>query len=166
MSDNETQALRTELQALAERCTKLERDNAHLHDLANASLPLLGRFQSTSTWSPFQSPEVQAICENLTEQEHARLITNARLTGYEIGNWVISPMIGLIASAFLSFAAPFPFILLFIACTWCVYAHGIPRMRNMRHRVREILCETNYAKQKGYTPSALSLESLPWSRPG
>ncbi len=166
MSDNEIQALRTELQALTERCTQLERDNAHLHDLASASLPLLGLFQTTSTWSPFQSPEVKAICENLAEQEHARLIINARLSGYEIGNWVVGPMIGLIASAFLSFAAPFPYLLLFAACAWCVYAHSIPRMRKMRHRVREILCETDFAKQQGYTPSALSLESFPWSKTG
>jgi hypothetical protein len=105
-----------------------------------------------STWSPFQSPEVREICANLTPDEHARLIANACQRGREIGWWIAVPF-G-IAVASLLYSRQLGFVLMTLFAIYFVVS-GWPRMRAMRRRTMEFLCETEWARSRGYTPEHL-----------
>src|SRR3972149_4893439 len=98
-----------------------------------------------STWSPFQSPEVQDICAHLTPSERARVIEDARGRGAEIGRWIAIPF-GVVGGAFVLcwrlgavLAAVFVVYFAFI---------GLPRLRRMRRRTVELLCETERARSR------------------
>src|ERR1039458_7575320 len=113
-----------------------------------------------STWSPFQSPEVREICAHLTPVEHARLVTNARHRGAEIG--------GSMATMSFAIAAVFLF-LSWQLFSWWTFLVGLalisiyfaiadaPRRQAMRRRSLELLCETEWAQSEGYTPDRLKL---------
>lgn len=53
-----------------------------------------------STWSPFQSPEVQDIRAHLTPSERARVIEDARGRGAEFGRWLAVPL-GVMGGSFI-----------------------------------------------------------------
>jgi len=127
-----------------------------------------------STWSPFQSPEVRAICKNLTDDESATLTADARCRCTEIARcfgvplaWVVSLMFYIwmvlgppvVYQALATLIVLASFITYFITCV-------VPRLVTMRRRVRGILCDSEFAKQQGYDPSDLRLESLPWQGNG
>lgn len=155
-----------ELQALHERLSKLERENEELRALTYYSVTPTPLFSydwvRRFTWSPFQSPEVQSICANLTEDERTQLINNAQLRGCELCVWVVRPVILLMISIFLTYSRPFPFLVFSVLLVWFICLHSIPRLRSMRKQVKELLCDTDFAKLQGYTPSNLKLESFPW----
>ena len=56
-----------------------------------------------ATWWLFQSPEVREIRANLTPEEHARLIDDARQRGADGGRW---------------FAGPFSIAIFFLLFSW------------------------------------------------
>jgi len=114
---------------------------------------------SESTWSPFQSLEVREICAHLTPGERARLLDDARQRGRQIGQWIAVPFgiafgslvwsrrVGLLLLALFA---------LYFACS------GLPRLRAMRRRTSELLCQTEWALSRGYTPERLRLTTIPW----
>ena len=117
--------------------------------------------KTNSTWSPFQSPEVQEICKHLTPAERQRLIDDARARGTEIGWWLAVPF-GLAAgSLFVSWRVGVVLLVLYALYFWL---SGLPRLRAMRRRTTELLCDTELARRWGYTPDRLRLTVFPWSR--
>jgi hypothetical protein len=113
---------------------------------------------SQSTWSPFQSPEVREICANLTPVEHARLVADARQRGRDIGRWINFPF-G-IAVGFIVFSWQLGVGLLAVFAIYFAVS-GWPRLRAMRRRSMELLCETEWARSRGYTPDRLRLMKFP-----
>jgi hypothetical protein len=113
-----------------------------------------------STWSPFQSPEVREICEHLTPAEHAKLIADARQRGTDLGRWIAFPFAVTVGLLFWSWQVGLVLLPLFI-----IYfaISGFPRIQTMRRRSMGLLCETEWARSRGYTPERLRLMSFPWS---
>jgi len=101
---------------------------------------------SESTWSPFQSAEVREICAHLTPTEHALLMKDARERGRQIAYWFAFPLA--FVAVFLALAALF--VVYFVL--W-----GLPRFRAMRRHSVELLCETEWARTRNYTPTNIKL---------
>jgi hypothetical protein len=116
---------------------------------------------SESTWSPFQSTEVRAICTHLNPTEHARLIDGAMERGRQIGLWFAVPLTGVIGFLFWSWRLGLMLVALFVVyfVLWV-----LPRFRAMRYRSIEMLCETEWARTQNYVPTRLRLMTLPWSK--
>jgi hypothetical protein len=115
---------------------------------------------SQSTWSPFQSPEVREICANLTPAEHTRLIDDARQRGTDLGRWFAAPFS--LAIGLILFSWQWGLVSLVFFVTYFV-GWGWPRLRNMRRKSIEMLCDTEWARSHGYTPERLRLTKFPWS---
>ncbi len=117
---------------------------------------------SESTWSPFQSSEVREICAHLTATERARLLDDARQRGLQIGSWTAVPF-GIVCA--LSAWLPRRLGLVLLP-SFAVYfaVWGLPRLRAMRRRTTELLCQTEWARSQGYIPDRLRLMTFPWSR--
>jgi hypothetical protein len=111
-----------------------------------------------STWSPFQSQEVREICAHLTPAEHARIIADARQRGADIGRWIAVPF-G-VACGFIVFAWQLGVALLAVFAIYFAVS-GWSRLRAMRRRSMELLCETEWACGRGYTPERLRLMRFP-----
>jgi len=113
-----------------------------------------------STWSPFQSPEVREICAHLTPAEHAQLIADARQRGTDIGRWIAIPFGLTVGLLYWSWQVGLVLLALFI-----IYfaVSGYPRIRGMRRRSMALLCETEWARSRGYAPERLRLMTFPWS---
>ena len=114
-----------------------------------------------STWSPFQSPEVREICAHLPPAEHALLIADARQRGRDIGRWLAVPFGVAVGLLFWSWQVGVALLALFI-----IYfaISGFPRLRAMQRRSMTLLCETEWARSRGYTPERLKLIAFPWTR--
>jgi len=112
---------------------------------------------SESTWSPFQSPEVREICAQLTPTERARLVDDAQQRGRQIGRWIAVPF-GIVAG--FSVASWRLGLLLLPLLAMYLAVWGLPHLRAMRHRTTELLCETEWARSRGYTPEHLRLTTL------
>ena len=124
---------------------------------------------SWKTWSPFQSPEVREICQNLTPAEMKQLAKDAAFTGAEIGRRamplgaVFGAVVGVMVMITPNWSSPM---------RWLAIAAGailisplfmlINRrwMRENRQRQREMLCSTEYARANGITPDRLRLFSF------
>jgi hypothetical protein len=133
-----------------------------------ASKTVPGKTQST--WSPFQSPEVQEICEHLTASERRRLVDDAAARGSELGTWLAGPfavaaVLFVIGWRLEMFSWRFGLVLsiLYVVYFWIV---GLPRIRAMRRRSVQLLCDTEWARNRGYTPDNLRLMVFPWSKSG
>jgi tetrahydromethanopterin S-methyltransferase subunit G len=115
---------------------------------------------SQSTWSPFQSPEVREICAHLTPVEHAQVIADACQRGTDIGRWIAIPFGVTVGLLFWSWQVGLVLLALFI-----IYfaLSGFPRIRAMRRRSMALLCETEWARSRGYTPERLRLMTFPWN---
>ena len=113
-----------------------------------------------STWSPFQSPEVREICAHLTPAEHAQLIADARQRGTDIGRWFAIPFGVTVGLLYWSWQVG-----LFLLALFIIYFafSGYPRLRAMRRRSMVLLCETEWARSRGYAPERLRVMSFPWS---
>jgi len=113
-----------------------------------------------SCWYPFRSPEVRAIYENLTPDEASQLQHFSRKTRVP----VVATYIGL-----LMFAVSFVLIQ-YVQQPWGLAAIfavaiilgiiGLIGGAPIRSKTKKILCESTYAKEKGYTPETLRLYSL------
>ena len=114
-----------------------------------------------STWSPFQSPEVREICAHLTPAEHAQFIADARLRGTEIARWIAIPF-G-VAGGALYWSWQIGLVLLALFGVYFVVS-GFPRLRAMHRRSMALLCETAWARGRGYTPERLRPMVFPWAR--
>ena len=116
---------------------------------------------SKSTWSPFQSPEVRDICAHLTPDEHERVLDDARDRGRQLAQWIAVPLGIAVSSFMLSWRIGSVLVLLF-----GVYmaVSGIPRIRRMRQKAKHLLCETNWARSRGYRPESLRFMSFPWTK--
>ena len=114
---------------------------------------------SESTWSPFQSPEVREICAHLTPTERSRLLDGARQRGREIGQWIAVPL-GIAVSSFM-WSWRLGLLLLALFAVYFAVS-GLARLRAMRRRTMELLCETEWARSRGYTPNRLRLMTFPW----
>ena len=156
----------SEIESLQQRLSELEREVTVLRESIHAVSPYappIGRW--ASTWSPFQSPEVQAICANLTEVERRRLITNAQNRGSEIAMWLTFPVLWFLCCLVFTLLEPsFTSIVCLTAASVHIGFFCVPRLRRMRQRVRELLCDTDFSRRNGYTPTSLQLESFPWQR--
>ena len=114
-----------------------------------------------STWSPFQSAEVREICAHLTPEEHARLLADARWRGQQIGQRLAVPS-GVVAGSF-GWSWQLGIVLLALFIVYCAVS-GLPRLRAMRRRSIELLCEIEWARMQGYSPDRVCLMTFPWSR--
>ena len=113
-----------------------------------------------SSWYPFRSPEVRAIYENLTPDEASQLKHFSRKTRAP----VVATHIGLLMF-------PVSFVLIqYVQQPWGLAAIfgvaiilgiiGLIGGAPIRSKTKKILCESTYAKEKGYTPETLRLYSL------
>ena len=115
---------------------------------------------SESTWSPFQSAEVREICAHLSPTEHALLMEDARERGRKIGYWFALPLAFVAVLLFSSWRIGLALGALFVV----YFVVGVlPRFRAMRRRSIELLCETEWARTRNYTPTNLKLMTFPWS---
>lgn len=116
---------------------------------------------STSTWSPFQSPEVREICAHLTPTEHARLIDDARERGRKIALWFAIPLTIVVLVLWWSWRLGLVLVTVFAGyfVFWI-----LPRFRAMQRRSIEMLCETEWGRSQNYTTTRLRLMTLPWSK--
>lgn len=113
-----------------------------------------------SLWSPFQSPEVREICAHLAPEEHERVLGDASRWGRQLGKWIAIP-IGFVGASFIwSWQVGSALLVVF---TVYLAALGLPRMRAMHRRTKELLCETAWARSQGYSPERLRLTTFPWS---
>jgi hypothetical protein len=113
-----------------------------------------------STWSPFQSPEVRDICAHLTAEERERLVENARRCGRELAVWIVLPVA--IASVLFLWSARLGFVGLAVLSLYFVIAVW-PRIRAMRLRSQELICQSEWARGRGYTAATLRFFAFPWS---
>ena len=110
--------------------------------------------KTDSTWSPFQSPEVQEICAHLTPAERQRLIDDARARGAELGKWLAFPLMLAIISFVYSRRLGVVLLVLYVLYFLLL---GLGKLPAMRRRSRELLCDTEWARAQGYTPDRLKL---------
>jgi hypothetical protein len=121
------------------------------------SLPPGFDLATTSTWSPFQSAEVKEICRYLTLEEKRALMNQVLLfsrTGASPGLLIFLPLLVVVLFSFRHTIIG----MLYIRVYWW------PRLRRRQCRMRELLCATKYASDKGYRVDNLNLYSFPWSR--
>jgi hypothetical protein len=117
--------------------------------------------KTDSTWSPFQSPEVQEICAHLTPPERQKLIDDARARGTDLGQWLAFPL----TFALISFAFSWRLgTALLVLYALYVLLIGLPRLRATWRRSRDLLCDTGWARSQGYTADRLNLMAFPWSK--
>jgi hypothetical protein len=116
---------------------------------------------SSSLWSPFQSAEVREICAHLTPEEHTRVLEDGRQRGEQLGRW-IAISFGLVAASFL-WSWQVGLVVLFLFMVY-LSVLGLARIRAMRRRTKELLCETAWARSRGYTPERLRLTMFSWSK--
>jgi hypothetical protein len=114
-----------------------------------------------STWSPFQSSEVRDICAHLTPAEKQHLLVLAAQYGRDSG-WRFAVPFALVLISF-PYSRLVGLVLLVCFITYCATL-AQQRVRAHQRRVREFLCATGYARERGYTPDSLRMFALPWSR--
>ena len=114
-----------------------------------------------STWSPFQSTEARDIAEHLTPGERSQIISDATQYGREVA-WRIALPFGIVGASF-AFSSRAGFTLLGL---FAVYAVVFQRhwFREYQHQSRQMLCQTEHGRMKGYHPDTLRLFTFPWSR--
>ena len=113
-------------------------------------------------WYPRQSPEVRAIYENLTPDESVRLRNYSIRCGSLLGLALVVVCVPL--SLFLLTVDALPTIPFHwrIVCGVVIVnlvgqLTGMIIGAPMRSRLKTMLCDTSYAKARGYTPSNLRL---------
>jgi hypothetical protein len=89
------------------------------------------------------------------------MLDDARQRGYQLGQWICVPF-GLVVASF-AWSCQVGLVLLVLFLVY-LRASGLPRMQAMRKRTKELLCETAWARSRGYTPERLRLIAFPWSK--
>jgi len=96
----------------------------------------------------------------LNADEREQLEENGRRHGRALAGVIVLP-IGLVSISFLwSARVGFVSVMLFALYLGVV---ALPRMRAMRRRSHELICESEWARQRGYTPATLRFFAFPWS---
>jgi hypothetical protein len=120
-----------------------------------------------TTWSPFQSPEVRDILEHLSPSEErvfmehsSHVLEQAATSGLKSGFLFAIPSTLIGVSCFYSVALAIVLFVLFVAA---VIAFSWWRGKIKLRKIREMLCETQYARERGYRPESLRLARFPWS---
>lgn len=99
------------------------------------------------TWSPFQSPQTQEICVNMTPQEK----NETARRGAWYGVWCALTL----AIPLSQFFAVHPYLPVYVALIlMAVHLACIPIWQNWQRR---FLCATQWAKQQGIQPDTLKL---------
>lgn len=118
-------------------------------------------------WSPFQSPEVRDILEHLSPSEgkafmehSSRVMEQAVTSGQKSGFLFGIPAALIGVTCFYSVVLAIILLVLFVAA---VIVFNWWRVQIKLRKLREILCETQYAKERGYRPESLRLTRFPWS---
>lgn len=115
-------------------------------------------------WYPFRSAEVTDICRHMTPEETRQLTANARKVGLIAGigsSLILYPLFWMLAF-YTPLYPPRPWsllVLLGIAIPLGLLIGWIG-FSGIRRKQIQMLCETDYAKQKGYKPQTLRLYSL------
>ena len=114
-------------------------------------------------WYPFRSKDVAEICQHLTpeEREHLRSLATSHglKMGFAIGISVVTA--NLITSNFIP-ELPKSLLILwsFFSGLLVASAVGFIAGRRMRLKIKEMLCSTRYAKQKGFSANNLKMYSF------
>ncbi|WZO97470.1 hypothetical protein EP7_004504 [Isosphaeraceae bacterium EP7] len=106
-------------------------------------------------WSPFQSPEVRAICENMTPDERN---TSMRMGGF-YGVWVAATLQVPLMVGVMSFVRGWWMPWLPLLAGGLVVVH-LACIAPFRRRMRVFLCSTAWAKSRGFDPETLRAFSL------
>ena len=106
--------------------------------------------QSWGTWSPFQSPEVREICAHLTKAE----INQFWLLGLLFGVWIMAATFGIPA---LIRSSPSPGNWIVASVFGILFVVSLPMLHRM---MRQFLCSTGWARERGFTPEQLRLFSF------
>jgi hypothetical protein len=119
-----------------------------------------------STWAPFQSAEVREICRHLAPEEKRALLTEVLRSSRTL--FFRPPMLFHLlplctAAAYIYYSYSGALIVVGAAAMY-VIAVWWWRVLCHQRRMRELLCATNYASDKGYRVDSLKLFSFPWSR--
>jgi uncharacterized membrane protein len=119
-----------------------------------------------STWypfSPFHSPEVYDICEHLTPSEKRDLKDLTARYGRTSGI-VAGIFAGLIAVSFSFYhSVTLALVFLILLVLYELIFEG-RRFRAQKKRIREMLCDTEYARSRGYHPETLKMFAFPWKK--
>ena len=116
---------------------------------------------------PFHSSAVSAIYDNLTPEE-ATLLKEYYRTAGGVYSWkagaLFGGLMGLLTFPALNYCIrytqqPWGFLGLLVVAILLAFVIGLIRCVPIRKRVIRILCDSAYAKEKGYTPDNLPLYS-------
>jgi hypothetical protein len=109
-----------------------------------------------SCWSPFRSPEVKEIYANLTPEEIHRLKDGTHLDGAMFGflSWMVFYIL------FRLIPADWGFFVQFAIVVAIVPIFGFFAAAPLRKHAKNLLCDSAYAREKGYTPENLRLYSF------
>jgi hypothetical protein len=122
---------------------------------------LARRSKAEPTWSPFQSPEVRDICAHLTPDERQQLMENGRHAGRQFAMWIVLPGTvatgALILSGWVGLVGASVFLVYLAVVVW-------PRLRAMQLTNKKLICESEWAREKGYSTTTLRLFEFPWSK--
>lgn len=116
-------------------------------------------------WYPFRSAEVSDICRHMTPEETRQLTARAWKTGLIAGivpSLIFYPLF-LVLALYTPLYPPRPWSLLVLLGIAILVGllMGWIGFAGIRRKQIQMLCETDYAKQKGFTPQTLRLYSLP-----
>ena len=114
----------------------------------------------TSCWYPFRSPEVRAIYDNLTPDEASRLKQYSWKVGGPFGAIIGLMMFPVCLFLIQYVEQPWGIAGIFAVAITLGLIIGLIGGAPIRSKAKKILCESTYAKEKGYTPETLRLYSF------
>ncbi len=112
-------------------------------------------------WYPFQSPEVRDICRHMTPEETRQLTVYARKVGWIVGivpSLILYPLFGYLALCTPLYPPrPWSIFVLLVLVVPVTFLIGWLGISGFRRKQIQMLCQTDYAKLKGFTPRTLPL---------
>ena len=113
-------------------------------------------------WYPFRSQDVKDIYDHLTDKEYEKLRDHGREAGGGEMEWMWFPVVVAFAGPFIVSALPIgtQCILIFAFTLTAGLLGGYFGGKKDRQRTKEILCSTQFAIQKGFTPKTLKFFSF------
>lgn len=89
------------------------------------------------------------------------MLADARQRGQQLGQWFAVPFSVAVGSFLWSSQLGFVFLTLFFVYLGLI---GLPRIRKMQRRTKQLLCDTAWARSQGYRPERLQFMTFPWSK--
>jgi hypothetical protein len=108
-----------------------------------------------TTWSPFQSRQVQEICAHMTASEKSRAWTR----GFGYGMWVCVTVAGPLAFGWWSASTPLR------VGAWALLGVHVCALPYWLRQTRRFLCSTAWAQGQGVAPDQLTLFQFRSGRP-